>query len=1470
MSTEDLLINENQVDQSGSTPIEEKESPNKEKGEDQNIQNDSTPVEDGENQNKDNEEIQSIESDTDLINATKDMIDIEKTKKFDTKSTEDNINLCSEDNSEQMDQSDEDIDMIDDYTPSPSQIGKRSNSKENEVSSDEEDLLDNNQDKIVISDDGESSRNNSLSEIDLIERKKRKRRMHHLLLDIDNGQAMKKRRRKKDYLEYEPPKLQGKTDIFCWRCHKPGPHLASCLHCTKVYHLKCAQIEGDPKPQWVCPECEQIRRAECDEEKSKPGYINPETLRNLLFFAIKRMLTLEGAEHFIQPVDVSAYEDYCDFVLVPMDLTLLKKRVRDGMYKSTESFLVDVKFLLHNSYIYNSALSELTLVARQLVKIAKQECEEMHNCSDCYRHANTIKDKWFIEPCAKPHLLVWARLKGYPYWPGKVMKVHGPEVDVRFFGDHNRSMVPLANIFLFSKRPPYRIPVRHTQSFEEGKEEVQEHIEKLINIYGNFEYAPAKVQYDPKMEYGQLKMMIPSYGRKKGENKTTSSVEVTEQKSIETRMPMTKIQVLTKNNGAPSDIKVGNNVKTIISVDKRTFAHQTTIIAGNNKNTMRNDSDKKSGLKISPKNAKSLQSPGQRLIFSPKHVKINNAAPDNSTYFSNGKGKFDLSENSVVMNLKKKLMLSPDGQHSDDDSFMQGSKSEKSVHFYPKLVLMKKQEQSSEKKFLSDQLLCPTISTSDDLSVKEFNSVLKSAYLKRVSDIKDFENKHSEGKSILIKQMYVKPNNLVHNKKDNGKEIDKNRSDVLQCNTGSKLVGCDLPMKQPVILLHKLDEKILNKNSIRVEEENVSDTNSSNKTNNFNSINSEITNFSFSSSDEYPDSSAIISSSEINGIKVDGEGKVKETSIDEIYDSGDSATVDRDESHPPPPNLIEIDNPESEIGLCSLLTPNEICAVRQKPIKAAQSSEEETQNENNECNKRRKQSSPSSKDQSQSIKIRVRKDLMRNDLLMDVSSDGGEERENPEPEDIVNSKNPTDLKEKLVKKDDLLKISIHDVFAAMEKGETKEEVLEIAKKELESLEKYYESQLIYVTNNCASRIEEIDQIFEAERTKIRVKTRLECQEEKKHLIDEIKRKQWCVFCLNVAKFHCCWNTSYCSEKCQLADWPVHSKTCTQYKMRANDIDLRLNPKHKAFLTRYRSNNKILVQDVIDGHKRLNAVVNKPKVANSLSSLNVKIGSQVQNAISPVGTQGQKEANSVGVHIQNAGQKATKDNIFIKLIPESVNNGQSQNPSTSKPVMVMKNVYPMNVIKRKVPIVASTGISSMDQIKGEQKTGQDQQKLTKPCRLIEKKRSDGTKFFWLDASPSSSGEEEGPINTTSNVQIVNNHKSGIKRTATWDPSTTLEAAEFAMIQTSAGFRTVPSSVGKKIHMKVCGDKIEVVSSKQKTSTSPRKILPKLIPKQKIITNTRNFKGVIKTLDEHEIENIMNKNHLSGFDSSVEQE
>lgn len=59
-------------------------------------------------------------------------------------------------------------------------------------------------------------------------------------------------------------------------------------------------------------------------------------------------------EPFMHPVDRTMFPDYDKYVVHAMDLNLMKQHITDGMYGSTEAFLSDAQWILHNSIIFNT------------------------------------------------------------------------------------------------------------------------------------------------------------------------------------------------------------------------------------------------------------------------------------------------------------------------------------------------------------------------------------------------------------------------------------------------------------------------------------------------------------------------------------------------------------------------------------------------------------------------------------------------------------------------------------------------------------------------------------------------------------------------------------------------------------------------------------------------------------------------------------------------------------------------------------------------------------------------------------------------------------------------------------------------------------------------------------------------------------------------------------------------------------
>ncbi|KAK9404776.1 Zinc finger MYND-type containing 8 [Crotalus adamanteus] len=230
----------------------------------------------------------------------------------------------------------------------------------------------------------------------------------------------------------------GRNDFYCWVCHREGQVLC-CELCPRVYHAKCLKLTAEPEGDWFCPECEKITVAECIETQSKAmTMLTIEQLSYLLKFALQKMKQ-PGTEPFQKPVSLDQHPDYAEYIFHPMDLCTLEKNVKKKMYGCTEAFLADAKWILHNCIIYNGGNHKLTQTAKVIIKICEHEMNEIEVCPECYLAACQKRENWFCEPCSNPHPLVWAKLKGFPFWPAKALRDKDGQVDARFFGQHDRA-----------------------------------------------------------------------------------------------------------------------------------------------------------------------------------------------------------------------------------------------------------------------------------------------------------------------------------------------------------------------------------------------------------------------------------------------------------------------------------------------------------------------------------------------------------------------------------------------------------------------------------------------------------------------------------------------------------------------------------------------------------------------------------------------------------------------------------------------------------------------------------------------------------------------------------------------------------------------------------------------------------------------------------------------------------------------
>ncbi|KAI1289793.1 Protein kinase C-binding protein 1 [Halotydeus destructor] len=315
-----------------------------------------------------------------------------------------------------------------------------------------------------------------------------------------------------DHDEQNERQLSGGKDFHCWQCHKEKVNV-ECSRCPRSYHYKCLPSNSSSNSQdatnnndegWLCMECKNIAKSEHERKSSSNlGRVTEKDFCTLLKFALQTIKQTADAT-FHQPVTEVSFPDYKEFIVHPMDFQTIDRNIRKGHYKSTEGLVADVKWIVHNSYIYNSQSHSLTKNAQYFYKVAKNEMAEIEVCPDCFMNFYVYPRTWFVETCHKPHVLVFARLKGHPFWPAKAVRVDATknEVDCRFFGAHDRAWVPYDSVVLMSETYAWNKPKGHKSKLDAALGEVKEHVQKLGEKFPGLHcYAQAKQPFNPNKTF---------------------------------------------------------------------------------------------------------------------------------------------------------------------------------------------------------------------------------------------------------------------------------------------------------------------------------------------------------------------------------------------------------------------------------------------------------------------------------------------------------------------------------------------------------------------------------------------------------------------------------------------------------------------------------------------------------------------------------------------------------------------------------------------------------------------------------------------------------------------------------------------------------------------------------------------------------------------------------------------------------
>uniref|UniRef100_A0A7N8XM80 Zinc finger, MYND-type containing 8 n=1 Tax=Mastacembelus armatus TaxID=205130 RepID=A0A7N8XM80_9TELE len=928
----------------------------------------------------------------------------------------------------------------------------------------------------------------------------------------------------------------GRNDFYCWLCHREGQVLC-CELCPRVYHAKCLKLPAEPEGDWFCPECEKITVAECIETQSKAMMmLTIDQLSYLLKFALQKMKQ-PGTEPFQKPVSLEQHPDYAEYIFHPMDLCTLEKNIKKKMYGCTEAFLADAKWILHNCIIYNGGNHKLTATAKVIVKICEHEMNEIEVCPECYLSACQKRDNWFCEPCSNPHPLVWAKLKGFPFWPAKALRDKDGQVDARFFGQHDRAWVPLNNCYLMSKEIPFS--VKKTKSiFNSAMQEMEVYVENMRKKFGVFNYAPFRTPYTPDNNFQML--LDPS-------NPSSTPVKPEKQEKIKLSFDMSATPKIPLPRTMLSGAGVGGNtagrrlplsdmprspMSTNSSAHTGSDGEQETLDKSQTKgpNSQYSAGEETMDCTASPHPrpgpaGTSLDSPKPFHSQTPSIPKQEKTPPTGSIL------NLNLDRSKAEMDLKE---LSETVQQKQANT--------------PVLTSPKRQIKSRFQLNLDKTIeSCKAQLGIDEISVDVYKGV-------EHSDSEDSDKSDSSDSE------YASDEEQKSKDGQDGATNDEGQKEP----TKSKLKDQPSPNQDKEGKV----ETLVASESAGSADSTASDPPSKEK----------ISTDSEKDSPEKakapspgPREKAQLKEEAKPPVPVEDTDSEKELVIDLGEEQGgkdrkrsrkDSATVkdvSTQSSMAVPVTMVSFTSPSpATISLATVstatTTPPSSSSPSASTTPALKKQRPLLPRETVSVVQRAVVWNPTAKFQTSSTStsaVTLVSSSPAPVAMMAVSSLGTVASASPVGTDLYIPTASADVAADIAKYTnkimDAIKGTMTEIYNDLSKSTSGNTIAEIRRLriEIEKLQWLHQQELSEMKHNLELTMAEMRQSLEQERERLVTEVKKQMELEKQQAVDETKKKQWCANCKKEAIFYCCWNTSYCDYPCQQAHWPEHMKSCTQ-------------------------------------------------------------------------------------------------------------------------------------------------------------------------------------------------------------------------------------------------------------------------------------------------------------------------------------
>ncbi|XP_070494211.1 MYND-type zinc finger-containing chromatin reader Zmynd8-like isoform X2 [Chironomus tepperi] len=827
----------------------------------------------------------------------------------------------------------------------------------------------------------------------------------------------------------------------------------------------------------------------------------------------------------------STKESNQPLIVTQISLKRIEERIMNNYYKVSEAFLHDIKQLEHNWTIIDKSK---TKSLKNILKFVVTEINEMEACVYCYSNS-FVMSNWFTIPCKRPHLLIWAKLKGYPYWPAKVMSIDNQKLyaDVRFFGAHDRAWVPTAHCLIFSEKDPNKMARNSSPNNNKGTTKTQkgiadaikekdEYIQNIRDKYG-FRFANSRELLDATMFQTQLENQLSNLKKdssEKNENesnqkekltlkivKTSDGSQTIEQKNTKNNQERDKhilYRVLSRNeDGYESSDQ--SRVKTIIL-----------------KRNVEGDSERE---KLKRSNMGNPETPDVNLSLSfhdDSAVKIRSV-------------REDLKQNKVIRHLKSRS-TTPDTQLKKKTKIVDIDEENDLLEELPE-----KPTKKIRKNFSNE---IPLILTANNHNVPSGTHEIHSLSEKSFTVSRSKSNCFNRSKSVDKES--IKQDNFVRRLSANSTIHSSTREISILKNNAS--IKAHLQFNRSV-------SQSLSSSSTPL-------SGSTNHTTNDNGDNLHLNIKNEPLSDEEIVERNQFTVNDIPKLVSEGNNKRKTILISTSDNSNDSFPSNSRARKSFPNSLVMTHRKVGSLDVSPIKNTNAmVCIPQVFPLNGI----------NSEI--------PKSPTNNELERTDTSDDIRRKSVIFTQQSSNTYQIDLPslipKPSGVFTSEGNTFshesgavsalFSENAHRMTDYFKSLLIDTISAVSSGvsdaqnvllkleleKTKQQLHNLRNDnqlKIENLRKEHADEIRILKMSYDEKIKIIQQNIDQDKIKLISEIRQQCEIEKQRAIEstkrEVKRVTWCSNCTKEARFYCCWNTSYCGPSCQKVHWQTHQKYCT--------------------------------------------------------------------------------------------------------------------------------------------------------------------------------------------------------------------------------------------------------------------------------------------------------------------------------------